>query len=244
MIAVSLAAMSSNEQERLNEIEAVIRGHRKSFLTIGLLLAEVRDKRLYRSTHSTFEAYTKERHDISYRRADQLITAAAINIIISNRATSERQIRPLAKIPLDMNHATNIMDCWNGAECLAEEENAALNHKHVQISINRFLGSAGTKKHADRKEKALSSDAVTILELREQLQAATTRIYQLEQVIADSQEEAPEISFPGKGIPESALARDLFSEGYRRLAAVHNPAMGGDERTFAELNNLKTLLGV
>lgn len=62
----------------LDECEAVIERGLATFVEVGDALAEVRDLRLYRSTHETFEAYCEQRWGLSRKRAYDLIGAAEV----------------------------------------------------------------------------------------------------------------------------------------------------------------------
>ncbi len=102
-----LDPMNEEEQKRLEELEGVIRTNFGAFVDTGLALAEIRDKKLYRQSHVTFEAYCKEIMEISKNRANELISSArviehltaiggqnGIEILPMN----ERQARPLTKL--------------------------------------------------------------------------------------------------------------------------------------------------
>ena len=72
---------------------------------VGNALLAIRDGRLYREQHGTFEEYCKEKWGFNASRARQLIGAAAIvenlkSVTIVTPAT-ESQARPLAKLPPD-----------------------------------------------------------------------------------------------------------------------------------------------
>jgi hypothetical protein len=86
----------------------------RAFYLAGIALKELRDRRLYRSTHSSFEEYCQKRFGYSRRRSDYLIGSSKIvdNLKLElesepnqNREplvlilpTSERQVRPLTKL--------------------------------------------------------------------------------------------------------------------------------------------------
>ena len=63
---------------------------------------QIRDERLYRETHDTFEAYCKERFNFTRQRAHQLISsseaAESVSTIVDKPA-NEAQARELAKAP-------------------------------------------------------------------------------------------------------------------------------------------------
>lgn len=62
----------------------------------------IRDERLYRATHDTFEAYCRERWSMSRFRAQQLISAAGVveNLFttVNIKPTNEAQVRPLTTL--------------------------------------------------------------------------------------------------------------------------------------------------
>lgn len=63
---------------RLSELETVIERGRVTFIEVGEALAEIRDNRLYRETHATFEAYCRERWGWTSRHANRQIEAAEV----------------------------------------------------------------------------------------------------------------------------------------------------------------------
>ncbi len=69
---------------------------------------EIRDKRLYRQTHSTFEAYCRERWGWSRQRAYQQIEAASYVSSLStgvDKPETERQARALIARSLSFPHS-------------------------------------------------------------------------------------------------------------------------------------------
>lgn len=87
----------------------------RAFFEAGKALAELRDRRLYRSTHKTFEEYCRDRFSYTHRHVNYLIAASLVvdNIKMGTNGsqneeademgtngsqilpTSERQVRPL-----------------------------------------------------------------------------------------------------------------------------------------------------
>ncbi|MHC5916432.1 MAG: hypothetical protein ACYTXE_36855 [Nostoc sp.] len=90
----------------------------KAFFEAGKALMELRERRLYRSTHKTFEEYCRDRFSYTYRHVNYLIAGCLIvdNIKMGTNSsqnesqdemgtnssqilpTSEVQVRPLAKL--------------------------------------------------------------------------------------------------------------------------------------------------
>ena len=89
--------MSIRESQRLEELEKTIARGKKTFVEVGLALAEIRDLRLYKREYSGFEEYCRKKWGWTKQHAYRLIEAAPI--AESNpRVTSERAARELAKV--------------------------------------------------------------------------------------------------------------------------------------------------
>jgi len=63
---------------RLDALEAVIERGLGAFVEVGRALLEIRDSRLYRETHGTFEDYCRERWDFDRTYAHRLTQAATV----------------------------------------------------------------------------------------------------------------------------------------------------------------------
>lgn len=97
-------ALTTDERTELNQCETVIERGIKVFFEVGEALLSIRDKRLYRATHHTFEQYCRERWDMSRRRANQLIESAAVigNLgTIVPKPANEAQARELVTLTPD-----------------------------------------------------------------------------------------------------------------------------------------------
>ncbi|MCC5669581.1 hypothetical protein LC653_38625 [Nostoc sp. CHAB 5784] len=137
--ATATITVTAAEVEELSETEERDRLHlerrvERAFFEAGKALTELRDRRLYRSTHKTFKEYCRSRFGYTHRHVNYLIAASNVvdNIImgtngsqneISNEMgtngsqilpTSERQVRPL--VPLE---AESQRSCWQQAVELA-----------------------------------------------------------------------------------------------------------------------------
>lgn len=107
VVAVEVLELTPEEQsDRLN-LERRVEG---AFLEAGQALMELRDRRLYRSTHRTFEEYCRERFGYSCDAAYLKISATAVYENLQKflptigrqipMLTNERQLRDLAKAPV------------------------------------------------------------------------------------------------------------------------------------------------
>lgn len=93
------AALSRTGERRLATFELVIEKGLATFQEVGEALIAIRDERLYRAEHETFEAYCKARWKFSDRRARQLMSAAEIGTMVP--VENERQARALEPIKDD-----------------------------------------------------------------------------------------------------------------------------------------------
>jgi hypothetical protein len=96
------ATNPDSEPARLAELESIVERGLATFVEVGAALLEIRDSRLYHQTHKTFEDYCRERWEMSRQRAHQLIEASEVarnlSTVVDVSPTSERQVRPLAKL--------------------------------------------------------------------------------------------------------------------------------------------------
>jgi hypothetical protein len=104
--------IASAPSRTLAELETVIERGLSTFVDVGTALAEIRDSRLYRGSHSDFDAYCRDRWGFSRRHSSRLITAAQIaeqlgpvgpipelsTVVDTPLPTSERQVRELARV--------------------------------------------------------------------------------------------------------------------------------------------------
>jgi hypothetical protein len=66
------------DDQRLAELEKTIARGQKTFVEVGLALAEIRDLRLYRREYSGFEEYCRRKWGWSASRARQLVASAQV----------------------------------------------------------------------------------------------------------------------------------------------------------------------
>jgi hypothetical protein len=95
--------LSSEEMTELSELENLIEKNLRGFYEVGTALIKIRDSRLYRLTHGTFEEYCLDRWDMAIRTAYQLIGASVVIDNVRNCAQieppiNEAQARPLTQL--------------------------------------------------------------------------------------------------------------------------------------------------
>lgn len=94
--------LSLAERARLAELERVIETGLERFLQVAYALTEIRDRRLYRETHPTWESFVRERFGMARGTAYSLMAAARVaeNVSTSGQL-SLSQLRELAPLPAE-----------------------------------------------------------------------------------------------------------------------------------------------
>ncbi|MGB7416086.1 MAG: hypothetical protein WA902_17920 [Thermosynechococcaceae cyanobacterium] len=72
---LKLSPLSASEIEERNELENTVQ---QAFFLAGQSLKVLRDRKLYRETHATFESYVRDRFDFTKRKAYYLIDASKV----------------------------------------------------------------------------------------------------------------------------------------------------------------------
>lgn len=102
-------ALATIEQKRLDELEAIIAAGFQGFADAGAAFREIRDSKLYRGTHATFEAYCPDVWGLKERQVYYLIEAASVAALLETRTTVQvpnarvaRELAPLADKPEEL----------------------------------------------------------------------------------------------------------------------------------------------
>lgn len=93
--------LTTAEAEVLADCEETISHGLQTFVEVGTALSLIRDNRLYRTDHATFEAYCQDRWQLSRPRAYELMTAATAvsGMPDTDRPANARQAVELARVP-------------------------------------------------------------------------------------------------------------------------------------------------
>jgi hypothetical protein len=110
--------MSAQERRHLGALERRISAGLQTFREVGNALLEIRDARLYRESHGTFEQYCAERWGMNRARAYQLMDSARVVAVLGDPEDlrNEGQARELA--PLNREDAVKV---WTMVEARAEQ---------------------------------------------------------------------------------------------------------------------------
>lgn len=136
-------ALSAAELTELASCELVIEHGLKVFHAVGLALLTIREKRLYRAQHATFEEYCQSKWGFTDNYALRLMRGAAVVENIATTPTivgvlpdetlpmgrvlptNERQVRPLITLSPDQQR-----DAWQ--EAVATAPNGKITAAHVE----------------------------------------------------------------------------------------------------------------
>jgi hypothetical protein len=99
-----IAPLTRAEAIALGDCEQRIERGLKTFIEVGTALIAIRDNRLYRASHGTFELYCRERWNMTPQHANRLALAAGVvasmePIGSTPPPSTESQARELAKVP-------------------------------------------------------------------------------------------------------------------------------------------------
>lgn len=135
------------ESQQIASLEKIIESGLRTFAEVGSALMEIRNGRLYRASHGTFEAYCRERWRFARNYANKMIAAAAVVENLGTtvpKPTTEAQARPLAQLkPEDQPQA------WNEANEKAKSEGRSVTAMDVEEAVKN---KTSTKKPETENE--------------------------------------------------------------------------------------------
>ena len=153
--------LSESEKAERDDLECTVQ---QAFFVAGQALRLLRDKRLYRETHSTFESYVRDRFDFTRRAADYLISAAEIveNLKAVDSLSSENTelLSKREQFVLKTNVLpTKESQCRFLAKLSPEEQRNAW-YRAVELAGNK-VPSSRLVKEAVREIKSIDSSTET-----------------------------------------------------------------------------------
>ncbi|MEH1835527.1 MAG: hypothetical protein V7L29_26605 [Nostoc sp.] len=139
-ITVTAVEVPELTEEEISDRLHLERKVERAFFEAGKALTELRDRRLYRSTHGTFEEYCRDRFGYSRRQPYLLMEAAVIfDNLLENcdrndhiLPTNEWQIRPLSKLDPDIQP-----EAWEQA--VESAKGKVPSHRIVKDVVQRIM---------------------------------------------------------------------------------------------------------
>jgi hypothetical protein len=154
----------------LAECEAVIERGLATFIDVGQALLRIRGERLYRETHSTFEAYCRERWDLGRKRAYDYVVAAEVmgalspmgDIAPPAKERVARELAPLRAEPDEMREAwAESIERSNGDQPTAAQVRTVVNGHRAEYAApptpRRARGSEIRAEHKAAVQAARSA---------------------------------------------------------------------------------------
>lgn len=178
--------LTVSEQERLSELERVIKDGLMTFIDVGASLLEIRNSRLYRHEYGTFEEYCRTKWGMGKDYSNRLIKAYEVTSNIGNDdhghqiPSSERQTRPLAKLPPEQQK-----EAWQRA--VETAPNGKVTAKHVEKVVNEM------KVRTDYPEELVRRGQAKPKMVTEAMGIATFAIVHLERIRPDDPKRAQAI---------------------------------------------------
>ena len=159
-----------DESKRLIALEVIIEKGKKTFIEVGEALAEIRDFKLYRIEHKTFEDYCVKKWNFTRMHASRLIAGAEVcNQLVTVGAQAlpetESQARPLAQLPTPEKKAeafTKAVQASPTGKPTAKEITKAVQEVKGKTSKPKKAKASANKKEKN-KPTALDSKALTNL---------------------------------------------------------------------------------
>jgi len=163
---MSKTILTTQETVRLCELERIIQKGKDTFVEVGTSLSEIRHAKLYVASHGTFEEYCEKRWDMGKSHVNRLMEAARIVETIKTSPmgevipTSERQARPLAKLPAAEQPAA-----WTKAQEKAKDEGKPVAARHVEEAVAEVMPKAEheTVVMGGTKEEPKDSERISLL---------------------------------------------------------------------------------
>jgi len=133
-LAVELEVISRSTD--LHALESIITNGRRTFLEVGTALIRIREAKLYKMTHSSWESWCQDKWWASKRHADRQIAAVQL-VMESNRlghdVPTAEHARELARAPVEARHLV-VAEAQSAAEA---DGVASPTVRHMREAVDR-----------------------------------------------------------------------------------------------------------
>lgn len=152
--------LTKEDKKELRSAERTIANGWDTFVKVGKALATIRDSRLYRETHKSFEAYTRDKWQYGKAYASRLIGAAEtvedLNSIEGKTLpANESQVRPLLSLPREKRP-----EAWQ--KVIEQSEGGKLTARLVSQVASDF--QEGEKPKPRKVKRATTADWLKVSE--------------------------------------------------------------------------------
>jgi len=166
----AMSVLSPSECLELLDCERVIERGWQTFVEVGVALARIRDARLYRAAHDTFEAYCREKWHYGKSHVYRLIGAAEVVGHLSpigdiQPPTREAQVRPLIGLP-----QADAQAAWR--EAVKRAAGGVVTEKQVREVVKDTIDNVVRPTTGARRSVRPSRDLGTALDVLKQVKNA------------------------------------------------------------------------
>lgn len=152
--------LTKEDKNELRSAERTIANGWDTFVKVGKALATIRDSRLYRESHKSFEAYTRDRWQYGKAYASRLIGAAETvedltSVEEKTLPINEAQVRPLLSLPREKR-----LEAWQ--KVLEEAGDKKLTARLVGQVASGF--QSGKKTKPEKVKRATTADWLKVSE--------------------------------------------------------------------------------
>lgn len=164
-------AITIQESARLVSLEKTIERGLGNFIEVGEALAEIRDSRLYRIEHKTFEDYCRTKWKFSRMQASRLIGAADVCNQLVTKPGAESQARPLTRL----DSPEQRREAW--ADAVEQSATGKPTAREVEAAVERVRPIPATKFSKDQEDAiaAAEKDPETLWLLKSYWKKATKK---------------------------------------------------------------------
>lgn len=151
----ALSPLNEQEQTTRQQLEAIIQEGLDTYLTVGTALYQIREAKLYRSTHLSLKAYLAERFDVGRQRAYQLMEAAqVVNALMAEVQSTDDNTSVAIVMPKKESHASALADVpkeqrkrvWDEVVRDEERTGKAITAKKINEKAEAITGVPRNKK--------------------------------------------------------------------------------------------------
>lgn len=144
------AVLTPGEARHLKALEGRIERGMMKFYEVGDALLEIRDKRLFRLTHPTFESYCRQRWELDRARAYQLMGAAEVVTAIGGDSAPVNEAQARELLPLFHSDAKSVPEVWRTIVSTGEPVTAPRIREAVRVHVtgNGTNGNGHPIRHA------------------------------------------------------------------------------------------------
>ncbi len=148
-------SLTAREQSKLQKCLQVIAYGFSAYVEMGQALATIRDEKLYRESHETFEEFVEDVVNVARSRAYQLMNRAEVFVEMSNFLDKSGNTLPRLKEAhvAELARIENVEDrakVWNSLEQSQQSGNMRLTAKAVRAEVEKHFPSEHKERNTAR----------------------------------------------------------------------------------------------